>query len=121
MCDKIDKTTDKYKVTLKFVNKILLNLGKEEINDLTKFQNIDREDIIKEVNMQTLKEMENDILDVYDKRACGFYNKTKSFVLNCLRHMVKELGFTFKPVKKDKCEYREGKSCKRTHYFYSIQ
>ena len=51
---KITKDSEKYKVALKLVNKILVNLGKDEITDLTDFKDIDREDIIKDVNKKAL-------------------------------------------------------------------
>ena len=61
MADTVDTSGEKYKVALKFINKILVNLEKEEIDELTDFKDIDREDIIKDVNKETLKEMEGEI------------------------------------------------------------
>ena len=120
--EKVNPESDKYKVVLKFVNRILVNLKKDEVDDLTKFANIDREDIIKEENKKVLIEMEKDLFQHFNKDKCGFYRKTANgWVLNVLRGMVKDMGYEFKPVKKDVCEYRDGKSCKRTHYFYTIQ
>ena len=84
-----DKNSDKYKVSLKLVNKILVNIGKEEIDELTKFVDIDREDIIKDVNMTTLTEMEGEVFQYFDKMKCGYYRKTGSIVLNRLRGMMK--------------------------------
>jgi len=94
----IDKTTDKYVVLLKLVNKILENLGKPQITDVLDFRKIDRLDIIKEVNIQALVSMETEIFKHYDKQKCGYYKakkKRESYVLNCLRGMCRQIGLVF--------------------------
>lgn len=103
----IDKTTDKYKILLKYVNGLLKNMGKEQIDDLTEFKNIDRLDIIKEKNRQLFNKMAPFLFKHYDKMNCGYYRNKGSpnEPLNCLRGMVKELGLFFK----------------RTHYTKSIK
>lgn len=117
----IEKDSDKYKVTLKLLNKILVNIGKEEIDDITKFKDIDREDIIKDVNVKSLCEMEKELFtEHYNKKKCGFYRATDLRALNCLRSIIKNAGFTFSSTKREKCEKINGKSYKRSHYFYSI-
>ncbi len=118
---KIDKTSDKYKVALKLVNKILKNIGKDEIDDLTKFVDIDREDIIKEVNKKALDDMEKEIFALYDKKKCGYYRKTDALVLNCLRGMMKEAGFEFNYEQKDRHEEINGKSFRKTFLLYAIK
>ncbi|ARF10088.1 hypothetical protein Indivirus_13_2 [Indivirus ILV1] len=118
---KIDKTSDKYKVALKFVNKILTNIGNDEIDDLTKFVDIDREDIIKEVNRKTLDEMEKEIFALYNKKKCGYYRKTDAIVLNCLRGIMKEAGFEFNYEQKDKYETINDKKYRKTFLLYSIK
>lgn len=120
--EKVDPDSDKYKVVLKFVNRILVNLEKDEIDELTKFVNIDREDIIKEENKKVLIEMEKDLFKHFNKDKCGFYRKTANgWVLNVLRGMVKEMGYELRAIQKEKNEYINGRSYKRTHQFYSIQ
>ena len=57
----IDKNSDKYKIALKFINKILENLKMNKIDDLTQFKNIDREYIISDINKKTLTDMEKEI------------------------------------------------------------
>lgn len=117
----IDKTSDRYKVLLKFVNNILTNIGKIKINDLNEFIDIDREDIIKDINITTLKAMEKEIFKYYNKNKCGYYRKSNAFVLNCLRGMLKELGLEMTYIQKERSEYINGKSFKRTHMLYSIK
>ena len=118
---KINKDDDKYKLALKFVNVILTNIGKEEVDDLTKFKDIDREDIIKDVNKTSLDEMSNELFSHFDKKKCGYYRKTEAIVLNCLRGIMKELGYEMIKLKKEKCEEINGRSYKRSHYLYSIK
>lgn len=113
----IDKTTDKYKLLLKFINSILINIGKSQVDDLTEFKDIDREDIIKDVNKQTLNAMEKELFKTFDKKKCGYYRKTDSIVLNCLRGMCKEVGldlFNRKLSRTLKCKVS-------SHYLYTIR
>jgi len=116
---KEDKNSDKYKVSLKLVNKILVNIGKEEIDELTKFVDIDREDIIKEVNMKTLTEMEGELFQHFDKYRFGWYRrgKIKTYPLTFLRYLCTDLGF--------KMIFRESRVQKNTimkaRLLYSIQ
>jgi len=118
---KVSKDSDKYKVILKLVNKILINLEKPEIDDLTKFINIDREDIIKDINLKTLTEMEAELFPLFNKKKCGYTRKTDTMTLNCLRGFLKDMGFVFTRIKKEKSEYIGDRSFRRTHLFYSIK
>ncbi len=103
---KIDKDSEKYKVALKFVNKILVNIGKEEVAELIDFKDIDREDIIKEVNKESFREMENELFEQFDKVKMGWYrrNIVSSYILTFLRNMCTDLGysFTYHELKKQK-------------------
>lgn len=120
---KVGKDDDKYKLALKFVNVILKNIGRDEVNDLTEFKNVDREDIIKDVNKVSLDAMANELFDKFNKKKCGYYRKTDAIVLNCLRGMMKEIGYELTFHQKDRWEKNEkvnGKSYKISHSFYSI-
>ena len=112
--------SEKYKVTLKLINKILQNIGKEQVDKLEDFKEIDREDIIKENNKTSLTDMESELFPLFNKKKVGYYRKTDALVLNCLRGMMKELNYDFTKTKKDISETINGKSYKRTHYLYSI-
>ena len=113
----IDKTTDQYKMALKLVNAILKNLNKDQIDDLTDFKDIDREDIIKDDNKKLLKEMEGELFPLFNKVKCGYYRKSDNSVLNCLRGMCREIGL--------KMTYWERNIQKnsqvKTHTYYSIK
>lgn len=116
----IDKSSDKYKVGLKFVNVILSNLGKPSITALTDFKDVDREDIIKDVNRTTLDEMSEELFSHFNKKKSGYYRKTDAIVLNCLRGMMKELGHELTNKQKGVMVNIDGKNYERTHMIYSI-
>ena len=117
----IDKTTNKYKILLKYVNGILKNIDKDGIDDLTKFKDIDRLDIIRKENIQLLDKLAPKLFKYFNKDKCGYYRKTKNLSLNCLRGMCKEIGLELVNRKKDITEGLNGKRYKYTHTFYSIQ
>lgn len=110
----IDLAEKKFSIVLKLVNIILTNAGKNSIDNLLKFQNIDRLDIIKKENIQALDNMAPELFKFYSKTT--YYRKTPNIVLNVLRSVCKELGLSFinKPHSK-----RYGNTIK-VHYCYSI-
>jgi hypothetical protein len=115
----IDHSTPKYKVGLNFVNKILNNLGEKQLDNLRNFQNVDRLDIIKDINKQTFEAMENELYKHFDKNKCGWYRRktTKNIILTFLRGMCEELGFVFSYVPKNKTKDMKVE----THFYYSIK
>lgn len=119
----VDTKSNKYKISLEFVNKILENIGKSHIDDLTKFVNIDREDIIKEVNKQTFLSMEDKLFEVFDKTKCGWYrrNSTKNYILTFMRYMCNYLDLEFTTSQKDITERIGNKNYRKTHVYYSIK
>lgn len=113
----------KLKIALKFVNKILTNLGKDEITELTDFKGIDRLDIIKPENKQVALDMEDEIFKVFSKSKCGYYtrNKVKNFILTLLRGMASELGYIFESSQADVSVVINGENFRKTHMFYSFK
>lgn len=112
-----DESVNKSKLLLKFVNKILKNIGKSSIESLDEFKNIDRNDIIKDENKKALDDMEKELFAHFNKQRCGYYRKTDGIVINCLRGMCKETGFTCTIKKKSICK----NTILKTHSFYSIE
>lgn len=112
----IDKNTDKYKVLLKYVNGILQNIGKQPIDDLTDFKDIDRLDIINHNNILLLNSLTPILFKFFNKKKCGYHRKTKNISLNCLRSMCKDIGLKLvnRKITKNK------KSTVETHLFYTI-
>lgn len=119
--EKITKDSDKYKILLKLLNKILKNIGKNEINDITKFINIDRDDIIKDVNKKALDDMQKELFKLYNKKNCGYYNKSSGIVLNCVRGMIKEAGYEFEYEKKEEYKMIDGVKYRKTLLLYTIK
>lgn len=115
----VDKTSDKYKIALQFINKILENLKKDKINDLTDFKNIDRDDIVLDINKKTFDEMQDELFKHFNKKNCGWYarKRKKEYILTFLRKMCKELGFIFSYIQQD---ISHGKLRKNTS-LYSIK
>ena len=119
--EKCGPETDKYKMTMKLVNKILENLNKDQIDDLTKFKDIDRLDILKDENKKSFMDMESEIFKLFDKRRCGYYQKSDIKILNCLRAMLKDMGYGFEHTKKEIYEKINGENYRKSHMFYSIK
>jgi len=117
----VDISGPKYKILLEFVNKILINLDKEEITDLAQFQNIDRLDIIKPCNIVVLNNMAPTIFKHFNKKKCNYYRKTKSMVLNVIRGMCKELGVSLHLDQRKISERINNRSYIRTNMFYTIK
>ena len=115
----IDKTTDKYKMLLELVNKILVSVGKEEINDLRQFKNIDRKHIITDDVRKQIDVMSKDIFKVYDKRICNWYGRyhVQYYTLTLLRHMTTIVGLKLVRRKRNRHEH----SLSVTDILYSIE
>lgn len=126
----IDKSAENYKevyikkytIAFKVVNKMLENMEKRPIDDLTKFSMIDRKDIIKPENKKIIEDMEKEIFDVFDKRKCGWYRKDSinTYSLTFLKSICNDIGLNF--VRKEKEVYREvdGERLRGSRTFYSI-
>lgn len=112
----IDKTTDKYIILLKFVNGILKNIGKDEIDDLTKFVDIDRQDILKEENKTLLISMEKELFGPFDKAKTNYYYKTNAFTFNVLKGMAKCVGLE---IRKKRGRVSKNTTVK-SYMYYSI-
>jgi hypothetical protein len=113
----IDKTTQKYKLLLQYVNGILKNINKPLIDDIIEFKDIDRLDIIKPENIKLLDTLAPSLFNYFNKDKCGYYRKTKNLPLNVLRGCCKELGLELVNRKVSKTET---KATFGTHYLYSI-
>ena len=120
MANIIDKTSSKYIIALKFVNNILKNLDKSEINDLTDFKDIDREDIIKTENKELVETMQSELFKKgnFDKGKCGFYRRSqvKTYILTLLRYICLDLGFKFTYTEKR----IQKNTIAKSYYHYNI-
>ena len=90
----LDKTTEQYKVALKYVNTILRHCERQEISDLTEFTKVKRADILKK---EIIDELTNGLADElfvhYNKAKLGFYRKyAPTYPLCVLKGILKTLG-----------------------------
>ncbi len=94
---KLDKDSEKYKVALKLINRILVNIGRDEVDDLTKFKDVNREDIIKDTNTISFMELQSELFKYFDKVKCGWYRRktTKNYILTFIRYMCDDMGLNF--------------------------
>lgn len=118
----IVKTDPKYKIALQLVNKILVNSGKNEIDDLTKFIDIDRNLIISDKNKKELTDMEKILFKHFNKKKFGWYsrNNIKNYILSFLRYMCNDIGLKFSYTQKDTNTSSNGLIYRKTYTYYSI-
>lgn len=117
------KTSKHYQIVLELVNRFLINMGKDMIQDLKEFKNIERQELLIPTNKEALLELGPKIFakNMFDKWECGYTRQdAKSFELNVLRQLVIKLGLQFDYVKKPKYEKINGRTYKRSGYFYTI-
>ena len=117
----VDKNDIKYVLALEFLNHILTNNNKPQINDILNFKDISRDNIIKQENLDKLNEMETELYKHFSKMNCGYYRKTENYVINFLRGMIKELGYKAVTTKKDKTVTIEGTNYRKSFMFYHIE
>ena len=98
----VDKANTKYILALDFLNHILTNNNKPNINDILDFKDITRQEILKQENLNKLNEIEVDIYIHFNKDKCGYYRKTNNYTINFFRQMIKELGYKAVIEKKDR-------------------
>ena len=101
--EKVDKDDKKYKITLKFLNKLLVTLGKEEIDNLTKFKDIKRDDLLKEECDAVLFEYIDEIAKNFGKKTIRYElrHKIDSYLIAVIRRLSLSLGYEFHAKKKE--------------------
>lgn len=117
----VDKLNPKYVIGLQFLNHILSNNNKPQIQDILDFKDITRQEILKQENLNKLNEMETEIYKHFDKVKCGFYRKTDNYVINFVRGMIKELGYSPVVVKKDNRVTIDNVNYRKTFLYYHIE
>ena len=117
----VDKNDPKYVIALQFLNHILTNNNKPQIQDILDFKDITRQEILKQENLNKLNEMETELYKHFDKDKCGYYRKTDNYVINFFRQMIKELGYKAAIEKKDKKVKIDGQSYRQKLMIYHIE
>lgn len=85
---------ERNQIALKLLNKILLRMGKEPIDTVTKFMNIRKEELQKQENILAIEEMEKEIFQYYNKRRCRYYRRSQiqNYMMVFLKHMCEGIG-----------------------------
>lgn len=94
-----DNTTEKSKkrkLLLSYLNRILSNIGKDNIKSPFDFKDINRDNVIDETNGLILDDMKKDIFELYTKTQLRWSNKSKTdtYGLTFLKIVCKDLGLT---------------------------
>jgi hypothetical protein len=117
----VDKNDPKYVLALQFLNHILTNNNKPQIQDILEFKDITRQEILKQENLNKLNEMETELYKHFDKDKCGYYRKTDNYVINFFRQMIKEMGYKAVIEKKDRTVKIDGQSYRQKLMIYHIE
>jgi hypothetical protein len=96
----VNKKSEKYKILLKLVNQILVNIGENPIKQLTEFKDVDRLKLIRDVNNNTLDDHATVFCEHFDKWKIGYMRKTDNLVLNVIRGLCKEINLKFTAKRK---------------------
>ena len=99
---KVDKEDEKYKLVLEFLNALLVKLGKSKIDDITKFQNIKRDELLKPECTQVLGQYLDRFTKEFGKRSLRYElrGKTNSYVIMVIKRLGNYLGYIFESKKK---------------------
>ena len=110
----------KKKYIFKIFNKILANLEKEKISNITQFKKVDRADIIAQNEVFT--KMENELFIHFDKIECGWYSRNQIINYNIIffKKAIKILGYKLVIETKVVRSKLNGKKITTTHTMYSI-
>jgi len=117
----VDKNDTKYVLALEFLNHILTNNNKSQINDILNFKDITRQEILKQDNLDKLNEMENDLYKHFDKDKCGYYRKNDNYPITFFRQMLKQIGYKAVRVEKDKTVTIDGTNYRKKFMTYHIE
>ena len=111
------------KILLDFVNALLVQINKNQIDDLIQFIDINREDLVTQECNKIYQEHESKIFTVFSKQKCRWYKRKeiKNYVLTLLRTMCSEVGLSFTYEQKDVSVEINNKYYRKTGTFYSIK
>lgn len=99
---KLDHNSEKYKVTLKFLNALLTCIGMPEINNLTDFKEVRRNDLIKEECEKILDNHLEDIIKQFGRTTILIRNRNvkKAYIITVIKSIVLDCGYAFKSESK---------------------
>ena len=117
----VDKNDSKYVLALQYLNHILANINKTQIQDILEFKDITRDDIIKQENLNKLNEMESELYKYFDKDKCGYYRKNNNYPITFFRQMLKQIGYKAVRIEKDKTITINGTNYRKKFMIYHIE
>lgn len=120
--NKIDKGSDKYKITLEFLNAIVVTIGRPAINDITEFKDILRSDLMKPDCQNILNEYIERIIKVFGKSPIR-YNmrlKYKCYFLTVIKYLSSLCGYRFQSKNDYKSSKKDNVSISTLNTYYSI-
>ncbi|AYV76509.1 MAG: hypothetical protein Terrestrivirus8_2 [Terrestrivirus sp.] len=88
-----EKLKQKYTTLLKLLNAILTNINKDPITDVLGFKNINRDDLVSDLNEKICESMMDEIMQHFNKSTLKYNQKSriKSYLLSVIRTMCDEL------------------------------
>ena len=115
----IEKVQQKYNILLKFINKLLENMNKNNIDIITDFKEISREELIIEDNNRIFNDMKEEIMTSFNKYKLKYTQEDtiKTYIITIIKLMCEELELRFTTIYKTK---RINKK-KITETYYSIE
>lgn len=117
---KVDKTDEKYKLILEFLNSILVKIGKEQIDDITKFQKIKREDLLKPECKLILNQYLEKLVAIFGKNKICYRMKDQidTYILTVIRNIISESGYNFESKSTTKNNTISNRNYKQDYYLY---
>lgn len=99
---KLDKNNEKYVVFLEFLNELLIALNKEKIDDILKFKNIDRDDLLKPECDIILQNNLIKLTRLFEKSKLRYWQrkKIKNYIITIIKTIAKMCGYSFKSRQK---------------------
>ena len=99
---KINKNNEKYILTLNFLNALLTSLNKEKIDDIIKFKDIRKDELLKPECKQILENYLDKITAQFGKVKLNYRHRHnfKNYIITIIKHIVTVCGYTFKPLNK---------------------
>lgn len=113
----------KYNIFMEFINALLVSIGKNVINSLTEFKDINRDDLISDNCLNIYDQYEPKIFTVFSKKECQWYRRKiiKNYLITVIRHMCIEINHKFTYKCKDVSRKLNGKTYRSKEILYSIE
>ena len=119
---KIDKNSPKYKLTLDFINDLMVQMGKERIKNLTEFKDIKRDDLLTDECNEIMERYLERFISTFGKTTIIYRTKNKvgAYILTLLKSTVSHIGYNFIPKQKFTTKKQNNLNVKISWRTYSI-